>query len=112
MGIGERLQTLLDMRGWTHGMLASRSGVSRNYISKIIKGTRKDPGLSIMAALAQALDVSLDWLAGLPPRNPDALDPDEAQLVDCYRRIASEYQYLALDHVCKMADAFGDSTGQ
>ncbi len=85
----ERLRAILELRGWSQRKLSERTGVSNSHISAYLAGTRKDMSFELMAQLAQALNVSLDWLAGLPPRNSEALAPDEAELLAQYRRIAS-----------------------
>lgn len=90
MDTRERLAALLKERGLSQRKLAERSGVSRSHLSAYLTGTREDMGFSLMAAVARALDVSLDWLAGLPPRHSDALQPDEEDLLRAWRAIEDE----------------------
>lgn len=85
-GFGQRISSALEFREWTQGQLSLRSGVGQSHISQILR-ERKMPRLDIAAALARALDVSLDWLAGLPERHPEALAPDEAELLRLYRQL-------------------------
>ena len=59
----KRLRELLEERGLTQKELAKISGVSQSNISMIINGLR-DPGWSIVCALADALGVSTDELRG------------------------------------------------
>jgi len=83
----KRLAGLIEIYGLSHGQLALKAQVPRSNITKFLKGTRRDMGFSSMAKLARALDVSLDWLAGLPKRNPKELEPDEAELLKLYRSL-------------------------
>ena len=53
-----------DMR-WDQGELASKSGVSRGYISEIERGVKRNIGVEIVVSLADALGVSVSYLLGL-----------------------------------------------
>ena len=87
MELRERLAGLLDVREWSQGKLAARTGISRSHITMFLNGQRQDTGFSKIRSIACALDVSLDWLAGLPKQNPKELEPDEAELVKLYRSL-------------------------
>ena len=50
--------------GWSRETLAHHSGVSWSAIAQIESGRRKDVRLSSLAALAEALGVSVDYLIG------------------------------------------------
>jgi len=62
--IGESLKTARARLGWSREALAFHSGVSWSAIAQIESGRRKDVRLSSLAALADALGVSIDYLAG------------------------------------------------
>lgn len=83
----DRLDAAMYLRDLTPKGLAHRADISQRYVNALLAGERKDPGLSIMMALAKALDVSLDWLAGLPRRAPTELDPMEDKLLTMFRQI-------------------------
>lgn len=53
-----------DMR-WDQSELASKSGVSRGYISEIERGVKRNIGVEIVVSLADALGVSVSYLLGL-----------------------------------------------
>jgi transcriptional regulator with XRE-family HTH domain len=53
-----------ERRGWSRESLAHHSGLSWSAISQIETGRRADIRLSSLAALASALDISLDYLVG------------------------------------------------
>lgn len=85
--LGLRLQEALDVRGFTQGQLELKAGVTQQHISMIITGERKSPGIEKLAAIARALDVSLDWLAFGRTRDPAVLTPDEDELLRAYRTL-------------------------
>lgn len=60
--IGVRLQSLRMARGLTGAQLAEKSGVAASTISGIERG-RSEPSLFTAICLADALGVSLDFLA-------------------------------------------------
>ena len=62
--IGESLKTARARLGWSREALAFNSGVSWSAIAQIESGRRKDVRLSSLSALANALGVSIDYLAG------------------------------------------------
>ena len=81
---GKNLEKARKIRGWTQGQLEEYAKVDQSTISKL-KTTGRDPDFPIACKLAQALGVSLDWLAGLPARTPGELLPDEQELLRLYR---------------------------
>jgi transcriptional regulator with XRE-family HTH domain len=56
--LGQQLRTLRHDRGETLGDIASRAGVSPQYLSEIERGL-KEPSSEMIAAVAGALDVTL-----------------------------------------------------
>lgn len=63
--IGARLRELREERGWTVAELARESGVDRNSISQVESGASKAPSFPNGVRLARALQVSVEYLAGL-----------------------------------------------
>lgn len=68
-----RLDDLLDTRSWSYAELARQSGVSESLLSKYVNGTQS-PSSTTIAKLAQALEVTADYLMGL---SDDALPSKE-----------------------------------
>ena len=62
--IGESLRAARTRAGWSREALAYHSGVSWSAIAQIESGRRQDVRLSSLTALAEALDVSVDYLVG------------------------------------------------
>ena len=63
--LGKRIVRTCALRGIAMGTLADRIGVSRNNVSRIVRGITADPASSIIVRIAKALDVSTDYLFGL-----------------------------------------------
>jgi transcriptional regulator with XRE-family HTH domain len=62
--IGQSVKDLRAAAGLTQQELAVKAGLSVSVVSQIEQGTNADPRLSTLAALARALGVNLDQLAG------------------------------------------------
>jgi transcriptional regulator with XRE-family HTH domain len=71
--VGGSLKAARERLGWSREALAYHSGVSWSAIAQIETGRRKDVRLSSLAALAEALDVTVDHLIGPPRVTPDLL---------------------------------------
>jgi len=84
-----KLREAMEIRKKTQEKLAAETNVSQSHISRIINGER-EPTVDIAMRLAYALDVSLDWLCGMPPAPDDPLTPDEGELLASYRAIEGE----------------------
>lgn len=94
--IRQQLKRLLSIRELSHAQVAVKSGIPRSNISKFLDGRRNEMGIGAVIEIARALDVSLDWLAGLPKGNPRELEPDEKRLLELYRRLPPDGQRLML----------------
>lgn len=64
-GFTERLKTLMKERGINQVKLCELTGLSSAQANYLAKGKTKDPKISTACKIALALDVSLDYLAGL-----------------------------------------------
>ena len=62
MGYQEKLQKLCALKGLDQSALASKLGLSKSSISRIMSGSQ-EPKLSLAYELAKALGVTLDYLA-------------------------------------------------
>lgn len=61
--LGENLKTARDKNGYTQQELADKVHEHRVNIAKYESGTGV-PSVAVLVRLADALDVSLDWLLG------------------------------------------------
>lgn len=64
MPIAQRLKALREVAGMSQQSLAVSAGLSVSLVSQIERGSRADPRMSTLTALAVALGVSLDELVG------------------------------------------------
>jgi transcriptional regulator with XRE-family HTH domain len=59
--LGRRIRKQRTQRGWTQETLAERVNVSTSFVGHVERGTRK-ASLETLVAIANVLDVSLDYL--------------------------------------------------
>lgn len=86
---GDRLRRVREAAGLTQTELAERVGAGTNQIYRYEKG-ETDPSAEVLAALAQELGVTVDWLLGLvdePQKgvSDEGLSPRERQLLRAFR---------------------------
>ena len=60
--LGERVRELRQRRGWSQQQLAEKVGVRQKQISSYERGTNT-PSAEILISMAEAVEVSLDFLA-------------------------------------------------
>lgn len=56
------IRELREKLGWSQNELARRSGVKQGVLSEIESGVTKNPRVATMAAIAAALNVTIDEL--------------------------------------------------
>ena len=61
MPLGEKIRQLRSERGWSQGQLAARLGGDPGQISRYETG-KISPSIDVMVKLAEAFDVSADYL--------------------------------------------------
>lgn len=78
---GERLEDLLQERNLTKDQFANKIGIARQTLSDYINNPLKDLSFSVVRKMANELEVSMDYLAGLK-NNKSRLDtPIEALML-------------------------------
>jgi len=84
---------LLERRNmrWDQAELAEKSGISRGYISEIERGIKKNVGVEVVFALAEALGVSPQYLLGV---TDSPLGESDARVM---REMAGEYVTVDVD---------------
>lgn len=85
MAFNEHLRGAMELRDFSQGKLAVRTGLRQNHISMILSG-KITPSIDVARKLAEALNVSLDWLCDLPPRTTNPLTPQEDELIKLYKK--------------------------
>ncbi|MDR0514658.1 MAG: helix-turn-helix domain-containing protein [Coriobacteriaceae bacterium] len=64
MQLSDRIKLLLDQQGLTQAGLCRAANMESSQVTQLLTGKIKDPRLSTAIKIAEALDVSLDYLAG------------------------------------------------
>lgn len=87
----DRIKQLRDARNWTQDDLAERAGVHKNTIQRYENATIKNPDLDLLIRIAEVLDTTLDYLAGIAnDPNPQMVEVDltdeERNLIFAIRR--------------------------
>lgn len=78
--MGERIAQLRRRRGLSQAKLACALGLSTSTIAMYEQG-RREPSVSVLIALADALGVTIDYLlTGYPPQSP-TIDNTHAHLI-------------------------------
>jgi len=98
-----KLQNLMTRRGLNGQKLARLSQVSDSEISRILQGKSR-PGLDNALRLAQAVGVSLDYLAddrldAEPTEPPDALSAEERRVLGVIQKMGCSEMLTILETV-------------
>ena len=93
MGYAEKLQQLCALRGLDQSALATKVGLSKSSMSRILSGVQ-EPKLRLAYDLAKALGVTLDYLVDESPEvDPNAqlvmVTEDELTILKIVRRLSS-----------------------
>lgn len=103
----ERLQAAIELRDTTPAQLARDSGVSKATISQILGGERPNTPAVIVAKLARALMVSVDYLVGIA----DSPEPKSLGLSDNaveLARVANRLSGMRQRDLLKIASGYAD----
>jgi transcriptional regulator with XRE-family HTH domain len=68
---GQRVKTLREQRGLTQQQLADAAGLTNDTISNYERGRRTDPPVSVVYAVAYALEVTIEDLLTDPQPEPE-----------------------------------------
>ncbi len=74
IGIGGRVRAARQRRGWSREALAFHAGISWSAISQLESGRRRNLRPSTLAALAGALEVTVDYLVSGAGGGPEMLE--------------------------------------
>ena len=104
MGYSEKLQKLCALRSLDQSTLATRVGLSKSSISRIISGAQ-EPKLRLAHDLAKALGVTLDYLVEESPElgpaeHLVAVTEEELMVLKIVRRLGAN---VAIDRLLNVA---------
>ncbi|PLX47443.1 MAG: transcriptional regulator [Desulfobulbaceae bacterium] len=80
MTISERIRQLRQEQHWTQAELAERLGIHQKQVSAYERGVNL-PSTDILIRLAEAFDVTLDYLAFEPQGRPAKLNVQDRELL-------------------------------
>lgn len=97
---GERLRDYRKARGMSQGELAAQLGVALNMISKVEHGVRK-VSFEEAVQLADALQVSLNDLAGITTETAGGIPPGELSQYQLFKLFCQEFEHVHGRHLSK-----------
>lgn len=83
--IGEKIRKLRKEKGWSLDELGARSASSKSYIWELEKNDELEPSARKLKAIADALNVSLDYLVS--DRSKATSEDQLAYLAGTFRRL-------------------------
>jgi transcriptional regulator with XRE-family HTH domain len=98
---GQVLRAARQAKGWNQQALARQAGIDKSVISRLEREIQDDLKVSVLIALATALDLSVERLLKGPDRPPGALIPLLAAQID---RVAA-LPDAQIDRVAALPDA-------
>lgn len=102
MSISQRVSRLREELGMSQQVLAEQSGITQATISRLESGHVEQLKSRALARLADALHVTMDYLAGRTADvTTDGLlqsDPDAAGLMEAYRRLTPENRRRLMEY--------------
>lgn len=92
----DRLAAAMAEAGLSRAALARAAGVDRSTVTQLLAaGDTRMPGAHLVAACAEALEVSTDWLLGLSDRPDPTADLLTATLTEAERATAADDRIFA-----------------
>ena len=90
-----KLRDIIESRGVTQSWLAEKTGATEATISRYLSGVHK-PNLEIVARIAQALNVSIDYIMDLSLSPTPYKEPEReiVILADAYRRADDDHKNI------------------
>ena len=107
MSFGKRLNQILLDRDMTPAQLSKMLGWNTGVLSQYLNNPKRDPRLSTAIKVADALGVSLDYLAGRAstPPPPAYADARQRRMNAAYESMADDDKDLASASVVAMWEA-------
>lgn len=97
--LSQRVDEAMRIRGMSQADLCRATKMGSSKISYILQGKTTDPRMSTLVKIADALDISLDYLAGTRDDAAPRLTRDESVLLSDYRDCTPERRRKAADAV-------------
>lgn len=107
MELKDRVAAAMKAKGMSQADLCRAAGITSSKASYILQGKTTDPRLSTAIRIADALGVSLDYLAGReqPPPRPHYSDPRQQRINDAYESMSELMKDATASSVVSMLGA-------
>ncbi len=94
---GRKVKKIMKQRGITQVWLARKAGITEATLSRYVNGSRR-PQADIAAAIAEALDISLDYLTGITgfPAPIKTLTTEESIVLSAFGRASTRDRKIIL----------------
>ena len=91
----KRLKDVIEMRGVSQAWLADKADTTEATISRYIAGVHK-PNLDIVAKIAKALNVSIDYIMDMSLSQTPYCEPEKDVVIlsNAYRRADSDHKNI------------------
>ena len=97
--LSQRIDEAMRVRGMSQADLCRATKMGSSKISYILQGKTTDPRISTLIKIADALDISLDYLAGTRDDAAPRLTREESVLLSDYRECTPERRRKAAEAV-------------
>lgn len=97
--LSQRIDEAMRVRGMSQADLCRATKMGSSKISYILQGKTTDPRISTLIKIADALDISLDYLVGTRDDAAPRLTREESALLSDYRECTPERRRKAADAV-------------
>ena len=97
--LSRRIDEAMRMRGMSQADLCRATKMGSSKISYILQGKTTDPRISTLVKIADALNISLDYLAGRREDAAPRLTRNESILLSDFRQCTPERRRKAADAV-------------
>lgn len=106
--LGTRIRGLRKARDLTQVELSEKAGIKQQTLSLVETGGIADPGTSTIKAIADALDVDMDYLLGRERFVDKKFPPQIFSLADIYERIPPDEREQAFRVARSVFESFWD----
>lgn len=96
MEFRDRVAAAMAAKDMNQAALCRATGMGSSKVSQILTGKTKDPRIGAVLAIADALDVSIDYLAGLTDEMNPRGNKEEKEVIDSYRASKPEVKKLVV----------------
>ena len=98
MGIGDRILNKIDELDITQKAFAEQLNISYSTLNGYVK-TNREPDFETLKRIADALDVTCDYLLDFNPKNPQNISAGEFALIEDIRTFSDNQKELLFGQI-------------